>query len=144
MIDKLYDLFAKIGYVHPIHPAFTHGPIGAMMVAFGLALSVLLWRRHEQELLTSAYYTVIIAFVLLIPTVLVGILDWQHYYSGAWIFQVKMKIALASLLFVLLSITLIVGRFPNRRYSIMLVLFTLCLFNVLALGHIGGELVLCR
>ncbi|MCL7419807.1 MAG: hypothetical protein M8364_02735 [Methylobacter sp.] len=37
MIDTLYDLLAKIGYTHPLHPPFTHGPIGALIVAFAWA-----------------------------------------------------------------------------------------------------------
>src|SRR5664280_1766801 len=126
MIDRLYDLLGKIGYIHPLHPPFTHGPIGAVIVAFCFGLGMLLWRR--QNFLQSAYYAVAIAFVLLFPTVLLGIMDWRYYYSGAWIFPIQMKIALAALLFILLSTTLIVGRIPNVRPSIMMLLFMLCLF----------------
>lgn len=70
-------------------------------------------------------------------------MDWQYYYSGAWIFQIKMKMTLTALLFVLLSIILIVERFPhrNRRHSLMVILITLCLFNIMSLGYFGGELV---
>ena len=139
MIDKLYDLLGKMGYIHPLHPPFTHGPIGAVIVAFCFGLGMLLWRR--QNFLQSAYYAVVIALVLLFPTVLAGIMDWQYYYSGAWIFPIKMKIALATLLFILLSITLIVGRIPDVRPSIMMLLFILCLFNVMGLGYFGGQLV---
>jgi len=139
MIGKLYDLLEKIGYIHPLHPPFTHGPIGGVIVAFCLGLGMLLWRR--QNFLQSAYYVVVIAFVLFFPTVLAGIMDWQYYYSGAWIFPIKMKIALATLLFILLSATLIVGRIPDVRPSIMIFLLTLCLFNVMGLGYFGGQLV---
>ena len=52
-----------------------------------------------------------------------------------------MKIALATLLFILLSITLIVGRIPDVRPSIMMLLFMLCFFNVMGLGYFGGKLV---
>ena len=34
MIDRLYELLGKMGYIHPLHPPFTHGPIGAVIVAF--------------------------------------------------------------------------------------------------------------
>jgi uncharacterized membrane protein len=139
MIDKLYDLLGKIGYIHPLHPPLTHGPIGAVIVAFCLGLGMLWWQR--KDLLQSGYYAVAIAFVLLFPTVLAGILDWRYYYSGAWIFPIQMKIALATLLFVLLTITLIVGRMPNVSPSVMIILFMLCLFNVMGLGYFGGELV---
>jgi uncharacterized membrane protein len=81
MIDRLYDLLGKIGYIHPLHPPFTHGPIGAVIVAFCFGLGMLMWRR--QNFLQSAYYAVAIAFVLLFPTVLLGIMDWRYYYSGA-------------------------------------------------------------
>jgi uncharacterized membrane protein len=139
MNETLYNLLEKIGYVHPIHPPFTHGPIGAVIVAFCLGLAVLLWRR--QSLFLSAYHAVIIALILLIPTVLAGIMDWQHYYSGAWIFPIQMKIGLAISLFILLSTTLIVFRSANSRPSMMIVLFSLCLFNVMGLGYFGGQLV---
>jgi uncharacterized membrane protein len=139
MIDKLYDLLAKMGYVHPIHPALTHVPIGAVMVAFCLISSF--WLGRRQELLSSAYYVAAVGFVLLIPTAALGVLDWQHYYSGAWILPIQMKIALASLLFILLAITLVVTRPPHTRPGLMQLLFTLCLFNVMGLGYFGGELV---
>jgi uncharacterized membrane protein len=139
MIDKLYDLLGEIGYVHPLHPPFTHGPIGAVMVAFCFGLGVLLWRR--QNFLQPAYYAAAIAFVLFFPTVLAGVMDWRYYYSGAWIFPIQMKIALATLLFILLSITLIVGRLPDVRPSVMMLLFMLCLLNIMGLGYFGGQLV---
>jgi uncharacterized membrane protein len=139
MIDKLYDLIGKIGYIHPLHPPFTHGPIGGVIVAFCFGLGMWWWRR--QNFLQSAYYAAAIALVLLFPTVLAGIMDWQYYYSGAWIFPIQMKIALAILLFILLSVTLIVGRIPDVRPSVMMLLYTLCVFNVTGLGYFGGRLV---
>jgi len=139
MIDSLYELLGKFGFIHPLHPPFTHGPIGAVIVAFCLGLGSLLWQ--QKNLLHCAYPAVIIGFVLFFPTVLAGIMDWQYYYAGAWIFPFQMKIALAALLFVLLSATLIVGRIPDVRPSIMRLLFMLCLFNVIGLGYFGGKLV---
>lgn len=139
MIGELYDFLGKVGYIHPLHPPFTHGPIGAVIVTFCFGLGMLFWRR--RNFLESAYYSVAIALLLLFPTVLAGILDWQYYYSGAWIFPIQMKIALATLLFILLSTTLIVGRIPDVRPSVMMFLFTLCLFNVIGLGYFGGKLV---
>ena len=139
MIDMLYELLGKIGYIHPLHPPLTHGPIGAVIVAFCFGLGVVLCRR--QSFLQSAYQVVVIAFVLYFPTVLAGIMDWQYYYSGAWIFPIQMKIALATLLFILITTTLIVGRIPEVRPSVMVFLLMLCLANVLGLGYFGGQLV---
>lgn len=139
MIDQLYDLLAKLGYIHPIHPPLTHGPIGAVIVAFLLGLAVRIW--PAKNLLQSADYVIIIALILYFPTVALGFLDWQHYYSGAFIYPIKMKIALAAVLLVLLSVTLIAGRNPNTSTGVMNLLFTLCLINVLGLGYFGGQLV---
>ncbi|MGR8932732.1 MAG: DUF2231 domain-containing protein [Gammaproteobacteria bacterium] len=139
MIDQLYDLLARLGYIHPIHPPMTHGPIGAVIAAFLLGLAAWIWPK--RNLLQSAYYVLIIAFILFFPTVLAGILDWQHYYSGAYIFPIRMKIALAVVLFFLLAITLTAGRNPKTPTWVMRSLFTLCLFNVMGLGYFGGQLV---
>jgi mono/diheme cytochrome c family protein len=137
MIYRLYDFLNSIGYSHPLHPPFTHGPIGAVMVAFCFGIG--LWRR--QSFRQSAYFAAVIALVLLFPTVLLGILDWQYYFSGAWIFPIQMKVALATLLFVLLTLTLIAGRIADLHPSIFMLLLILCLFNVLGLGYFGGKLV---
>lgn len=139
MLEMLYELLGRIGYIHPLHPPFTHGPIGAIMVAFCFGLGVVLW--HRQSFLESAYNVVVIAFVLYFPTVLAGIMDWQHFYSGAWIFPIQIKIALATLLLILLTITLLVGRNPKARPSMVFVLLVLCLVNVMGLGYFGGQLV---
>lgn len=139
MIDKVYEIFAKIGYVHPLHPALTHAPVGGVMVGFCLTAVAIVWRK--PALIKSSYHAICVAFALLLPTVVMGILDWQHYYSGAWIFPIQMKIALASLLFFLLLTTVIVGRKPDLHPATMLVLCSLCLLNVMGLGYFGGELV---
>lgn len=139
MFDSLYDMLGEMGYVHPLHPPFTHGPMGAVIVAFCFGLGFLFCRR--QTFLQSAYQVVAIGFILFFPTVFAGIADWQHFYSGGWIFPIKMKIALASLLFILLATTLIVGRKPNVRPPLMMVLFLLCLINIMGLGYFGGNLI---
>ncbi|MGR9052750.1 MAG: c-type cytochrome [Gammaproteobacteria bacterium] len=139
MVDQIYDLFAKFGYIHPVHPPLTHGPIGAVIVAFMLCLGLWFWPR--KNLLQAAYYAVLVGFILYFPTVVAGVLDWQHFFFGALIFPIKMKITLAALLFVLLTATLIVGRKPHAPQRLMCTLFTLCLLNVLGLGYFGGILV---
>jgi uncharacterized membrane protein len=139
MIETIYSLLEKIGYSHPIHPPLTHGPIGAVIVAFILGLAALIGRR--QNLLISAYHALIIALILLIPTALAGFMDWQHYYSGAWIFPIQMKIGLAISLLILLCISLIVFRRTGTRPAIKTLLITLCLFNAMSLGYFGGQLV---
>lgn len=139
MINSLYEFLRKMGYAHPLHPAFVHGPIGAVIVVFCLGLGFLLWRRHT--FMKSAHQVLVIALALYFPTVLAGIIDWQFYYSGEWIFPIKMKIALAVLLCILLFIAIIIGRTPNARPSVIIILFLLCLLDIIGLGYFGGELV---
>ena len=50
-----------------------------------------------------------LALLALLPTVIVGIMDWQHYYAGAWLFPIKMKLPLAGLLLILLVFAVSVG-----------------------------------
>lgn len=139
MIDEIYQLLAKLGYVHPLHPAVTHLPVGGVMVGFFLMAAAIIWRK--PALIKSSYHAMCVAFVFLLPTMAVGFLDWQHYYSGAWIFPIQMKMGLASLLFVLLAISLVVGRKPDVKPLTMLFLCTLCLLNVMGIGYFGGELI---
>jgi uncharacterized membrane protein len=138
MHNKLCFWLGRIGYVHPLHPPFTHGPIGAVIVAFCFGLGMVFWQR--KNFLQSAYQVAVIGFVLFFPTVLAGIIDWQYYYSGAWIFQIQVKVALAAVLFILLCIILIIGRIPYVRPSIMMLLYMFCLFDVMGLGYFGGQL----
>lgn len=139
MVDYFYDVLAKFGYIHPVHPPLTHGPIGAVIVACLFSIAVRRW--PTKNLLQSAYYALIIAFLLYFPTVLAGILDWQHYFYGALIFPIIMKIVLAASLLLLLSVSLWAGRKPQTPFWLMQSLYSLCLFNVLGLGYFGGQLV---
>jgi hypothetical protein len=70
-----------------------------------------------------------------------GFLDWQHFYGGAWIFPIKMKLGLALLLFLLLIGADIQGRMVQRKSRGFPTTYILCVVNVVALGYFGGELV---
>ena len=139
MIDQIYEFFAKLGYAHPLHPSLVHGPIGGVIVAFFLGMAA--WKWPRRNLLQSAYYVIIITFILYFPTVLAGILDWQHYYDGALILPIKIKMVLAVVFLLLLSIALMAGLNPKTPPWTMNMLYTLCLFNVIGLGYYGGQLV---
>ena len=41
MIDAFYNLLDKIGYLHPIHPAMTHMPIGLVVGSLFLGVTAL-------------------------------------------------------------------------------------------------------
>jgi len=139
VIEFLYQALAKIGYTHPLHPPVTHATVGMVIGAFVFGIAA--WKLRHQGLSQAAHYCIILALIALFPTVLSGFMDWQHYYAGAWLFPIKMKLALAALLLILLVFALSAGYRAEAISKSALVLYGLCLLNVTALGYLGGELV---
>lgn len=139
MIEFLYQTLARIGYTHPIHPPVTHISVGMVIGAFFFALVANLL-RHERLALT-ARHCILLAVIGLFPTALLGYMDWQHRYGGAWLFPIKIKIGLAILLLVLLIVAVILGRTLKENSIRVLAIYGLCLLNVAALGYFGGELI---
>ena len=139
MIEFFYKILTTIGYTHPIHAPTTHIPVGMVIGAFIFA--IVSWKFRKDNLARTAHHCMTLALLALLPTVIVGIMDWQHYYAGAWLFPIKMKLALAALLLILLVFALSAGYRAEAISKSALVLYGLCLLNVTALGYLGGELV---
>ncbi len=140
MIDSFYDLLEKIGYTHPVHPAFTHIPMGLIIGAFIFALVALVFRRN---ILPSIAYRriILLALIFAFPTALFGYMDWQHFYDGDWLFSIKIKLFLTAVLFVLLSISVIYGRKKESETKTSLAIYTLCFLVAVGLGYFGGQVV---
>ena len=139
MFDSFYAFLDRLGYLHPIHPAMTHMPIG--LVVGSLFLGTAGWLSHRSVLVRSAYYTLVLALLFWFPTILFGLMDWQRYYAGAWLFPFKMKLILASVLFLLLLSGVLLGYRDQTRIKRLLPIYLLCFMNVTALGYFGGQLV---
>lgn len=140
MIEFLYEVLEKVGYIHPIHPPLTHIPMGLVVGTFIFALVALLVRRPILPPL--AYNRIILlALVLSFPTILFGYTDWQHFYEGAWLFPIKLKLALSGVLIVLLLIALIIGRKTKAETNGTLAIYALSFLTVIVLGYLGGQLV---
>jgi uncharacterized membrane protein len=139
MIEFFYQTLTKFGYTHPVHAPTTHIPVGMVIGAFLFALGAYLFRRSNLAL--TARHCIMLALIALFPTVLFGYIDWQHFYAGAWVFPIKMKIGLAVLLLILLVIAVSLGRKAEKVSTGVLLIYGLCLLNVTALGYFGGELV---
>ena len=107
MVDFIYQTLEKIGYTHPLHPPMTHIPVGMVIGAFIFGL--LAWLIRRDQLAITTRHCITLAFIGLVPTVLLGYMDWQHRYAGVWSFPIKMKIGLAALLFLLLIIAATIG-----------------------------------
>jgi mono/diheme cytochrome c family protein len=138
MIESFYKILTALGYTHPIHAPTTHIPVGMVIGAF--IFGVVSWKFKKDNLARTAHHCIILTLLALLPTVIAGIMDWQHYYGGAWLFPIKMKLTLAGLLLILLVFALSAGYRAESISKQALIIYALCLLNVTALGYFGGEL----
>jgi mono/diheme cytochrome c family protein/uncharacterized membrane protein len=137
-MDTIYRLLYAIGYEHPLHPAITHVPVGLVIGAFILGVLSLVLRREDMA--RAAKFCAVIALVSIFPTVLLGIMDWQHYFAGGWIYPIEIKIVLASLLLILLCIAVIFFRSGPLSVKAVIMCGLSFLISV-GLGYFGGQLV---
>jgi uncharacterized membrane protein len=139
IFDPFYSSLYALGFRDPIHPPLTHITIG--VVAAALVFGLLAWVWRQPFLARAARYCLVMAWVSLFPTVLLGLMDWQHWYQGGWPQPIFIKICLAACLFLVLSLGMILvvtGRVESRALpAIYLVAF----FTVMGLGYFGGRLV---
>ncbi|MGR8979053.1 MAG: DUF2231 domain-containing protein [Gammaproteobacteria bacterium] len=138
MSDFIYDLLQKIGYNHPLHPILVHMPIGLVVAAFLLCCSAYLFRRSSFA--TSAYHALAVAFIFFFPSAVMGLLDWQRYFHGAWLTPVKIKLILAPVLLLLLSAGVFIGYRQGTQAKALFALYLLALLAVTGLGFYGGQL----
>jgi len=137
MFELVYSLLEQVGFTHPLHPAIVHLPMGLCMGAFFFALGSLKLPR----LADTAYYCVVLALLFVVPTAILGIMDWHHFYAAEWTGPITTKVVLAGLLTVLLLAAARIGRGEGRatKSHLMMVLYTLCLLTCIGLGYSGGE-----
>lgn len=138
-MDALYQLLGQIGYTHPLHPVLTHLPVGCIIAAFVFALLAVFFRNPAYH--QTARHCLGLALVALPFTALFGYYDWRHYYAGASLRPIHLKMALAAVLFLMLIAALAVRPREGRPSARILVLCLICFGLVSGLGYFGGELV---
>lgn len=138
-INAFYGFLNSLGYSHPIHPALVHMPIGLAIGAFVFAWIALLFKK--KALAQSARYCSILSFLFLFPAMLFGFMDWRHFFNGAWLVPIDIKLILAGILLVLQVIGLFLGSKGRVGARSLLVVYTLCLVMVVGLGYFGAQLV---
>ncbi len=139
MLDGFYHALEAIGYTHPIHPTQVNMPIGLVVGALVLALAAVLSKK--AHLAVSARHVVIVAFFFLIVTAGAGLMDWLHFYSGVWLFPIKVKVVLAVFLFFLLGAAVLAGGRLEPTSPVLISLYVLSFLTVVALGYFGANLV---
>lgn len=139
MIESIYQLLARIGYTHPLHPPATHLPAGLIIGGFIFALGA--WIFNRKNVAQSARHCFMLALITAIPTVLLGLMDWQQRFGGAYLFEIKAKLVLAGILLLLLLVAVVYSALAGGLTKTHMAIYTLCLLTVIGLGYFGGELV---
>lgn len=139
MIESIYQLLAKIGYTHPLHPPATHLPAGLIIGGFIFAL--IAWIFNRKNLAQTARHCLMLSLVTAVPTILLGLMDWQHRFGGTYFFEIKMKLVLAGILLFLLLVAVVYSVLAGTFTKTVVAIYTLCLLTVIGLGYFGGELV---
>jgi mono/diheme cytochrome c family protein len=139
VIDQIYSFLGSIGFDHPLHAVIVHMPIGLSMGAFLFALTALVIGKKHLE--PTARHAALLAFIFVFPTILFGVLDWLHYFKGAMIGPIRIKIVLAiAVALVLGAVMFLGGRFKLGGLP-MLLLYGLALVMMIGLGYFGAQLV---
>jgi len=138
-IDSVYRFLSNVGYAHPLHAALVHMPIGLVMGAFVFAWAALFFKGRQLAL--SARYCAILALLFWFPAVLFGFTDWRHFFNGAWLSPITVKLVLAGILLILLVIGLVFGGRGREGSRGLLAIYSLCLLTAIGLGYFGAQLV---
>ena len=139
MFDSVYKLLEHIGYPHPIHPTEVHMPIGLIVGALIFRIAATLFRR--PALAQTAHYCTVLAGIFLFPTILFGFMDWQHFYAGAWLHPIRIKLVLAIVLLTLVFASVFLAHKKGAGSGIVLANYAASFLIVVVLGYYGGELV---
>ncbi len=139
MTETIFEFLTKIGFLHPLHPAFTHIPMGMVMGAVVFRFCALV--PKFKGLAKTAYHCVILGLLGMIPTAFTGVLDWQHKYQGQLETLIVVKMVLASILAILMLFIVVKDDTDKPGFNKMTVFYFLMIFLAVGLGFSGGELI---
>jgi len=139
MAELLYNFLKSIGYHHPLHPALTHLPVGLAIAGF--VFIILAYFIKHLSFDKTAKHCSVLALLTAIPTIVIGIFDWQLFFGAAYLFPIVMKMILASLLLILLIWLVFVSIKHEELMAKRVLVHFLCFLTVAGIGYFGGELV---
>jgi uncharacterized membrane protein len=139
MVASVYDFLRSMGYHHPLHPAFTHVPVGLTIAGFVFIFLAIIFKTSNYG--KTAKHCIVLALFAAIPTAVAGYFDWQVFYAGAFILPIIVTMILAFVLMVLLVILIIIGVKDEGDLKRRFLIHFLSLFIVIGIGYFGGELV---
>jgi len=138
MIEFIYQTLAKLGYSHPLHPAITHIPMGMIIGGFLFAVGSVVMKK--DDLAIAAHYCYTLALIFVLPTMMLGYMDWQYRLEAEWNRLILTKIILAVILTGMLVISFFYGKKKQVNIKQKLILYVICFVIAMGLGFIGGEL----
>jgi uncharacterized membrane protein len=139
MLATVYEFLTRLGYPHPIHPTEVHIPIGLVVGATIFRLAAPLLTR--PELVRTAHHAAVLALILLAPTIVFGIMDWQYFYGGIWTRPFQVKIWLTPLLVLCVGASVVVAHRTEMKSPLVTLLYIGALVIVVVIGYFGGNIV---
>lgn len=138
MIESFYNFLGVLGFHHPLHPIIVHIPMGMVVGAVAFSLADMKW--PDKNFAQTAYHSIILALVAVIPTYIAGLLDWQQWFGGDLNKWIVIKLILGVALTVMLVVTVLQkqkGAPQKKMFMLYLVSLAICG----GLGFSGGELL---
>lgn len=138
MTEFVFNTLESVGFAHPLHPALTHIPMGMVMGCFFFGLAALFFKNTIY--LKTALHCSVVGIIFILPTIIVGVLDWQHFYGATLGPLIIIKMVLAAILTLLLGFSIrlnLKGAGAKQLFGV----YCLCLLCAIGLGFSGGELV---
>jgi len=138
MSNLIYHFLESFGYRHPLHPVLVHLPIGLSIGALLLTLIAIALRKPELK--RSAYHALVLACFFSFVALTVGIMDWQHYFNGALLKPIKIKLLIAFPYTLLMVTGVVIGYRYGHEAKALIPIYFIAVFCVMSLGFFGGEL----
>ncbi len=137
--NLIYHFLEGIGYRHPLHPVMVHLPIGLTMAALLFALAARILRKPELN--RTAYHALVLGCLFAFLALSMGLIDWQHFYNGALLQPIKMKLAIAFPYALVMLSGVLIGYLRGPQSNALLAVYLVGFLGVGSLGFFGGELM---
>jgi protein SCO1 len=142
MLDSLYQFLARMGFNEPLHPPITHMPIGLVTGVFIFFIIAVIFKK--KNLVLTARHVSILAFIFAFPTIMLGVMDWIHFYHAAMITPIIIKMVLAVIVLVVLGTGIILGSEIRMHSMTMTVVYAMAFVAVIGLGYYGSGIIYGR
>jgi uncharacterized membrane protein len=142
MIDDIYAFLAKMGFNEPLHSPITHMPIGLVAGALIFFLVAIVFK--QKQLVLTARHASILAFIFAFPTIMLGVMDWIHFYHAALFVPIIIKMTLAGIALTVLGAGIILGSEVKLHTLGMTMLYAVAFVVMIGLGYFGSGIVYGR